>query len=284
MLRLGMSVGSGGLVLIDDAIRTSTSLDRGASSAYAKYGDLAAVGADVFAGRLPSGLSITDVALWADELRGRATRPRRRTILRDMFARLSALEAQYSCGSSVASCRSASDEALIEEALAAAFSQPLDAVRRATALGGDIGEVATLARRRMLTPLPAACDGRPNASGGTRERTVRRQQTQHPEAGQDCRKSCRFFLSLVVSLPMTQVLTGLALGANVMRVVSERDLGRVNVRNSPLVPSCRVSRLITRNQSRRVVTRVTARFSACPAMTFDSQRHGGLQHDDGSRR
>ena len=47
------------------------------------------------------------------------------------------------------------DEALIEEALAAAFSQPLDAVR-AAALRSDIGEVATLARRRMLTPVPKA--------------------------------------------------------------------------------------------------------------------------------
>jgi DNA ligase-1 len=49
-----------------------------------------------------------------------------------MFARLSALEAQYVVRLLGGELRIGVDEALIEEALAAAFSQPLDAVRRAT--------------------------------------------------------------------------------------------------------------------------------------------------------
>ena len=143
--------------LIEETIRDLSRLSTRALRARTrKYGDLAAVAADVFAGRLPSGLSITDVALWADELVDASDATERRTILRDMFARLSALEAQYVVRLLGGELQIGVDGALIEEALAAAFSQPLDAVRRAATLGGDIGEVATLARRRMLTPLPAA--------------------------------------------------------------------------------------------------------------------------------
>lgn len=143
--------------VIEQAIRDLTRLSSRALRARTRtYGDLATAAADVFAGRLPSGLSITDVALWADELGDASDATEQRTILRDMFARLSALEAQYVVRLLGGELQIGVDEALIEEALAAAFSQPLDAVRRATALRGDIGEVATLARRRLLTPLPAA--------------------------------------------------------------------------------------------------------------------------------
>ena len=143
--------------LIEQVIRDVTRLSTRAFRARTgKYGNLAAVAADVFAGRLPSGLSIIDVALWADELVDASDATERRTLLNEMFARLSALEAQYAVQLLCRDLQIGVDEALIEEALAAAFSQPLDAVRRAVALRGDIGEVATLARRRMLTALRAA--------------------------------------------------------------------------------------------------------------------------------
>jgi len=143
--------------LIEQAIRDVTHLSTRAFRARTRtYGNLATVAADVFAGRLPSGLAIIDVALWADDLADASDATERRTFLSEMFARLSALEAQYVVQLLGGELQIGVDAALIEEALAAAFSQPLDAVRRAAALGGDIGEVATLARRRMLTPLPAA--------------------------------------------------------------------------------------------------------------------------------
>jgi DNA ligase 1 len=143
--------------LIEQAIRDLTHLSTRALRARAReYGDLAAAAADVFAGRLPSGVSIIDVVRWADEMADANDATERRTVLRDMFARLSALEAQYVVRLLGGELQIGVDEALIEEALATAFSQPLDAVRRAAALRGDIGEVAALARRRMLTPLSAA--------------------------------------------------------------------------------------------------------------------------------
>ena len=143
--------------LIEQAIRDVTRLSpRTFRARTRKLGNLATVAADVFAGRLPSGLSIIDVALWADDLADASDATERRTFLSEMFARLSALEAQYVVQLLGGELQIGVDEALIEEALAAAFFQPLDAVRRAAALGGDIGEVATLARRRMLTALPAA--------------------------------------------------------------------------------------------------------------------------------
>ena len=143
--------------LIEDAIHDLARVSNRARRARTrKYGDLAAAAAELFAGRLPSGLSITDVALWSNELADASDATARRMVLRDMFARLSALEAQYVVRLVGGELQIGVDEGLIEEALATAFSQPLDAVRRAAALRGDIGEVATLARRRMLTTVPSA--------------------------------------------------------------------------------------------------------------------------------
>ena len=117
---------------------------------YVQNRDLGDAAAMVFAGRLPSGLSITDVASWADALAGAAGAGAQRTLLRDMLARLSALEAQYLVKLLCGEMDIGVTDALLEEALAGAFSLPVDAVRRTNAARGDIGETATLARRRTL--------------------------------------------------------------------------------------------------------------------------------------
>ncbi len=61
----------------------------------AKLGDIASVAAEVFAGRLPSGIAMSGVGGWADDL-GAATDPdAQRRLVTDMLARLSSLEARY---------------------------------------------------------------------------------------------------------------------------------------------------------------------------------------------
>jgi DNA ligase-1 len=129
-----------------------------------KHGDLGDAAAEAFAGRLPSGLSVPDVALWAGALAGAMGASERRAVLRDMFARLSGLEAQYVVKLIAGELRIGVKEALVEEALAKAFSQPVASVRRANLLRDDIGEVAILARRRDLDqPLDDAPDARRRA-------------------------------------------------------------------------------------------------------------------------
>ena len=127
-------------------------------SKYVKDGDLGDAAALVFAGRLPSGLSIVDVASWAATLAGVSAADAQRALLREMLARLSALEARYLVKLLSGEMDLGVTNGLIEEALAGAFSLPLDAVRRTNVARGDIGETATLARRRALddeTSAPA---------------------------------------------------------------------------------------------------------------------------------
>ena len=60
-----------------------------------RTGDLGEVAAEAFAGRLPSGLPVSEVGAWADDL-GMAIGTRaERELIADMLAHLSSLEAQY---------------------------------------------------------------------------------------------------------------------------------------------------------------------------------------------
>ena len=60
-----------------------------------RNGDLGGVAAEVFAGRLPSGLPVSEVGAWANDLAmARGTRAERELIT-DMLAHLSSLEARY---------------------------------------------------------------------------------------------------------------------------------------------------------------------------------------------
>ncbi len=68
-----------------DAFRTRTSAD-------ADLGDIAA---EAFAGRLPSGIGVVDVEAWAENLANASENDARRVLMREMLARLSAIEARY---------------------------------------------------------------------------------------------------------------------------------------------------------------------------------------------
>jgi DNA ligase 1 len=143
--------------LIADAIQDLGRLSSAAfRTRYVEHGEIADAAAEVFAGRLPSGVSIIDVATWMTELVDAPGADARHARLRAMFARVSALEARYLVQLMNGTMEIGVDQALVEEALASAFGQPLEAVHRAT-VRGDIGEAATLARRRTLDEVqPAA--------------------------------------------------------------------------------------------------------------------------------
>ena len=60
-----------------------------------KLGDIASVAADAFAGRLPSGISVGEVAEWARELAATSEPDDERDLVSGMLDRLSSLEAYY---------------------------------------------------------------------------------------------------------------------------------------------------------------------------------------------
>ncbi len=61
----------------------------------AKLGDIASVAAEVFAGRLPSGIAMSGVAGWAADLAAATEPDAQRRLVGDILARLSSLEARY---------------------------------------------------------------------------------------------------------------------------------------------------------------------------------------------
>jgi DNA ligase-1 len=139
--------------VIFDALHDVTRRDlaelRAQSARLGNPGDLAG---ELLAGRLPSGIAVNEVAEWGSALASAADSARR-PLVRDMLARLSGLEAQYFVALICGELCIGLDESQVEEAIAEAFRQPVEAVREANRLRGDIGEVARLARRRELATV-----------------------------------------------------------------------------------------------------------------------------------
>lgn len=77
---------------IEDLTRIAPDAFRTRSSADADLGDVAA---EAFAGRLPSGIAVVDVEAWAENLANASENDARRVLVREMLARLSAIEARY---------------------------------------------------------------------------------------------------------------------------------------------------------------------------------------------
>ena len=115
-------------------------------------GDLGtAVGAllEASAERSSEGVSLSDVAQQLADLGAHSATGRLRR-LRSMFAAADPLEAKYLTKLLVGSLRTGMQSGRVEEAIALAFRHPLDAVRRAHMLLGDIGVVAERAHQDTL--------------------------------------------------------------------------------------------------------------------------------------
>lgn len=90
----------------------------------AQTGDLGDVAADVFAGRLPSGLPVSEVGAWADELGvARGTRAAREFVA-DMLAHLSSMEARYVVRLVLGQLDSSVEPEVVERAVASRRAQP----------------------------------------------------------------------------------------------------------------------------------------------------------------
>jgi len=121
-------------------------------AAYLRHSDFGDAAAELLADREPVGVPLTvadvDAAFRAmSETRATDTRV---TEMTRLFARASATEARYVGRIASRELRIGLREGLLEEAIAAAFDRPLEAVRRAHMLLGEPGETALLARSATL--------------------------------------------------------------------------------------------------------------------------------------
>src|SRR5262249_35293718 len=114
------------------------------------HGDAGDVAADLLVGRSDGGLALGEVADRLAALGAAPSPAERRAGLEALLEALGAREARHLRRLPRGGLRIGLREAQVEEALAAAFARPLDAIRRAHLLRGDLGEVARLARAGTL--------------------------------------------------------------------------------------------------------------------------------------
>jgi DNA ligase-1 len=118
------------------------------------HGDAGDLAAELLAGRSDLGLSLVEIATRLAQIGAASSMAQRRADLEALLGALGPREARYLVRLLMGEPRIGLKEAQVEEALAAAFGRPLAAVRRASLLRGDLGEVAQLARGGTLD---AAC-------------------------------------------------------------------------------------------------------------------------------
>jgi ATP-dependent DNA ligase len=134
-------------VIAEAAGRTSQSL----GSAYRKHGDLGDMAAELLRGKNREGnLQLSEIAQLFEQLAAERGQVQKGELLSQAFVRASASEVKYIVKIITADLRIGVKESLVEEAIAKAFSQTLEAVRRANMLTGDIGETLELAAGNQL--------------------------------------------------------------------------------------------------------------------------------------
>jgi len=118
---------------------------------YLKHSDAGESAAEILAGQTvgPS-LSLGEIAALFDKLQAARGPLAKTPLLLNALRRCTPLEAKYLVKIITGDLRIGLKEGLVEDAVAAAFKQPAEDVRRAALLLGDIGEVARLAAAGRL--------------------------------------------------------------------------------------------------------------------------------------
>jgi DNA ligase 1 len=148
-------------VLVDLSGRNEAAL----TTAYRKHGDLGAVAGELLPEKPGQGLGVLEVGNVFREIAAARGPAAKTSLVRDLLARATPLEAKYIVKIMTGDLRIGLKESLVEEAIAQAYSgtQPgsLKQVQRANMLLGDIGETLRLAvdgkladaKMRLFNPI-----------------------------------------------------------------------------------------------------------------------------------
>jgi DNA ligase-1 len=153
----------GGALLWRTLAEVANTNEAAVARVYRKHGDLGAAAAELLSARKPPGQPLT-LTMVAESFRGiaQARGPAaRHIVLRDLLARASSLEAKYLIKIMTGELRIGFKESMVEEAIAAAWPTPVEVVRRANMLLGDIAETLRLtaqgraaqAQMRLFHPI-----------------------------------------------------------------------------------------------------------------------------------
>jgi len=117
---------------------------------YRKHGDAGSVAADALPERSSSRLSLTALQQALDAMAAARGPTAKAALLRQLLEQAQPLEAKYIVKIIGGDLRIGLKESLVEEAIARAFEAPLDQVKRANMLLGDVGETLRLAAAGRL--------------------------------------------------------------------------------------------------------------------------------------
>jgi DNA ligase-1 len=120
-------------------------------AAYLRHSDLGDAAAELLARRGSDGLTVADVAGTFERIAAAGKADARVALMTELFRRAGPDEARFIGRVASRETRIGLREGLLEEAVAAAFDAPLDEVRRAHMLTGEIGDAALLARDGRLS-------------------------------------------------------------------------------------------------------------------------------------
>jgi DNA ligase 1 len=124
-------------------------------AAYLRHGDLGAAAYDLLAavparrGVVPQ-LTLSDIEDAFAAIAAVSKPAAKQHISRELLERATPLEAKYWIKIALGDMRTGVKESLVEEAIAAAYEAPIDQVRRAMTLTGNLAEVVALAGRQQL--------------------------------------------------------------------------------------------------------------------------------------
>src|ERR1700687_4414393 len=119
--------------------------DHQLSEIYRRRGDDGSVAGEALPAKPESGLSLTEVQRGFSEIADPRGPAAKASLLRSVLERATPLEAKYIVKIISGDLRIGLKESLVEEAIARAFEAPLDHVKRANMLLGDLGEALRLA-------------------------------------------------------------------------------------------------------------------------------------------
>ena len=154
---------AGGALLTKSVLAVSGATDAALAAAYRRHGDLGAAAFDLLAHRpkKPATLALGEVAEAFAAMAAARTTAIRATLVESLLRRASLLEAKYLLKLMLGDMRIGVKQSLVEEAIAAAASVPVEQVRHAVMLEADLGSTVqrafagtlTEARMRLFHPL-----------------------------------------------------------------------------------------------------------------------------------